>query len=182
MMRLANFLTSLWGILTAAAVLFPGAAAILKLPIAVEHSKISELYPAFGSVIAAFSLLMISVYQDKLSSLQTARMISTLAATVAILALFTFVGIRTFALDVDFQRQTIDKERNIIVQEGKSKGLITYREKNYVSTGDVSSEVLSEEGDPWDLGCLAAFILMFSSLTVAFGALGIHVYQNQRNL
>ncbi|WLI10346.1 MULTISPECIES: hypothetical protein [Pseudomonas] len=182
MMRLVNFLTSLWGILTAAAVLFPGAAAILKLPIAVENSQIGALYPTFGSIIAAFSLLFLTAYQDKLSSLTLARNISTMAATLAIISLFTFVGIRIFALDIDYERRTIDTERNLLVQEGKIRGLILYSEKIYTPTALAPSETQSKRGDPWDLACLASFILMFSSLTVAFGSLGIHTYQKHRGV
>ncbi len=57
--KLAGFLTSLWGILAVVSISFPGAAALLDLPIAVENSKISELYPVIGMISSAFCLLML---------------------------------------------------------------------------------------------------------------------------
>ena len=74
-MEAANsfLLRSLWGVLAAAAVIFPGAAALLKVPLAVENSKISILYPVIGVIVSAFALLLATAYRDQFSELARAR-------------------------------------------------------------------------------------------------------------
>lgn len=177
--RLTGFLASLWGVLAAAAILFPGAAAVLELPIAVKNSQIAALYPAFGSTIAALALLFLTVYRDRLTRLEFARKVSAWAGALGLASLLAFVGIRTFALDLQYSRKSIDHARNLVVEEAKDRGVIRILEKTYSEASPSPTEFASERGDPWDLASLTTFIALFSAFTVAFGALGIHVYQRQ---
>jgi len=67
------FLGSLWGVLTSTAILFPGAASLMNFPIAVKKSVLAPLYPIVAMIVAAFALLLLTVYRDDLAALSVAR-------------------------------------------------------------------------------------------------------------
>lgn len=174
-----KFLTSLWGLLASAAVLFPGAAALLKIPIAVENSQIKQLYVAIGTIIAAFSLLLLISYRDTLGNLSRARIVALVSALLALLTLFGFLGMRIFVLDVRTTAETAVGGK--FLYEAKDRGIILKETGRRIIEDENSyrreTESKEQRGDPWDLLALFLFTITLSSLTVAFGSLGIHSYQ-----
>lgn len=173
--RILMFLKSLWGVLTTATVLFPGAAALLKLPIAVQNSKIATLYPTIGIIVSAFALLLLTAYRDRLVVLDLARRWATFSMVVAMALFFSFVLVRVFVLNVDYENRYLDSARNVEVWFARSRGIIGERETRL--DGKVEATVKSERGDPWDVLSLVFFTGSFASLTVAFGVLGLHAYE-----
>lgn len=171
-----KFLSSLWGALASATILFPGVATLLKIPIAVENSSLKTLYPTISSVLAAFFMLLLISYRTELASLKTARKVAVLAICIATISLFCFIGIRVYFLDI--QKEVQYTSNNKVIIEAKNKGIIRKSEKNLFA--DPVSHMLDgnmqEYSDPTDVLALALFSLFLSALSVAFGALGINAY------
>jgi hypothetical protein len=174
-----KFLRSLWGLLATAAILFPGAAALLKVPIAVENSRIAALYPTLGVILSSFALLFLTAYKDRLSDLALARKWAISSFTIALIMLFSFVSLRVCILDVDKVKRSIDKEHNVEIVIGKERGFI-FEEKIPLGESKYAS-FRSKQGDPWDILGLIFFTGTFATLTLAFGSLGLHVYKMHEN-
>ena len=177
-----SFLKSLWGALAATAVLFPGAAALLQLPITVEHSKIATLYPVIGGVLAAFSLLFATVYRDKFASLESARKWALSAFTIGLLAFFSFVSVRVYFLDVKSETSFLDMQGRQVTTISKNSGVIMETTKDREGELTEVPDLIVERGDPWDLLALVFFSTTFASLTFAFSALGLHAYINEKSI
>lgn len=170
--KLAAFLTSLWGVLAVASIAFPGTAALLDLPIAVENSKISDLYPIVGIICSAFCLLMLIVYQTDLSSLEIARKVSLFTAPAAFILFFAFVLLKTVYLDIQVADNRTPPTDGTVTITHRSLGLLKI--ETYINGELVRIE---ERGDPLDVLSLAFFAGTFASFTLCFGALGIHTYE-----
>lgn len=174
-----SFLKTLWGSLAATAVLFPGAAALLKLPISAANSKISILYPVIGGVFAAFSLLFSTVYRDRFVELKTARAWALFSIAIAIVSFFSFVSVRVYFLDVRSEARYLAMGGRQVVEISKNAGLVLEQTKDREGELTAVPDVIVEKGDPWDLAALILFCFTLSSLTFAFSALGLHAYANE---
>jgi hypothetical protein len=170
-----RFLRSLWGALALIAVTFPGAAALLKLPIAVENSRIAALYPVIGVVVAAFALLMATAYRDKFASLAVARRWAVTAMSVALICFFGYVGTRVFLLDVEHNQEFLAHDGEQLVRIVKKRGIIIEDTKMKGDGLTAIPNTSSSRGDPWDVLSLALFAGVFASLSLSFTCLGLHV-------
>src|SRR6185436_5321453 len=93
--KLIGFLTTLWGLLAVASAAFPGAAALVDLPIAASNSKIAALYPVIGTVASAFCLLLLISYQRELREITFARGLAIKSVSVGFALFFSFVTVRS---------------------------------------------------------------------------------------
>lgn len=171
--RLFTFLSSLWGLLAVAALAFPGATALLNVPIAVDNSTIAALYPVIGTIVSAFATLFLVAYKKDLGSLQFARKLAIWGMAVGLGCFFAFVSVRLFLLDVSFAEKR-QPELGQEVTVDRTKGLIRTKITN--TDGTISME---SRGDPFDVLGLLLFAGTFASLTFGFTALGIHAYQQK---
>jgi hypothetical protein len=182
--ELLNYLKTLWGLLATAAVLFPGAAAFLKIPIAVEESKIAALYPIIGTTVSAFATLFLITFRKQLLDLKFAHKLSIFGMAFALVCFFSFVLVRVVYLDVDMYRVvSSDREKNIEIREYKKRGLLGEEHTELVSrVPDGGRKIFyeSRRGDPLDIVALLLFTGTFASLGFAFTALGIHTYEATR--
>lgn len=165
------YLGSMWGALSVVAILFPGAASLLGDGVGPERSQIRAYYTFIPSVLAAFALLFLTSLRTELSDLARARRwaVGSFAASAALMFAFLFVKQNLVAIDtIEPPMQTATQ----ITQIEKSHGLMQ------VTVTDLAGGVLSlrEQGDPWDIGCLALLSSAFMLLTIAFGSLGINEY------
>jgi len=176
MLKWVKYLKSLWGTLSATAILFPGAATLLKMPIAVENSLIKALYPTISSIFASFALLLLFSFKDSLNKLQTARKVAVFSMIIAFISVFGFIFIKTYYLDVMIVKEY--SEGDHLIKEAKKKGIIMF------STRALFADPVShspdswdqEKADPLDMVALILFTLSITSLTLAFGSLGIYSY------
>src|SRR5262245_22585225 len=83
--RLLKFECILWGALAVAAIAFPGATSLFKLPIAVSDSMIGGLYPVIGTAVSAFSTLFLIAYKKELRELKFARKLAVWGLTVGLI-------------------------------------------------------------------------------------------------
>ena len=172
--QILAFLSSLWGALAAAAIAFPGATSLLKVPIAVSQSKIAGLYPVIGTIVSAFATLFLIAYKKELSVLSYARRLAVWGMVIGVACFFSFVAVRLFILDVKSEENP-----NIIVQGqhtriSRNQGIIQTE-----ITQDGKSVRIELRGDPYDLLGLFFFAGTFASLTFGFTALGIHAYHQK---
>ena len=174
--KLLGFLSTLWGALAGAAVAFPGAAALLKLPIAVQNSQISGLYPASGMIFSAFATLFLIAYTDELSELKFARKLALSGMALGFLFFVAFVCVRVFILDIVDVKTIPGPSQSSATIITKENGLIITE----VKEGDKPTRI-GQRGDPFDILGLVLFIGTFASLTFGFTALGIHTYQKGRS-
>lgn len=177
-----KFLRSLWGALALVSVAFPGAAALLKLPLAVENSRIAALYPIIGVVVAAFALLLATAYRDEFSSLAVARRWAVTAMSVALICFFGYVGTRVFLLDVEHQQEFVARDGEQLVRISKNRGVILEDAKMKGEGPTIIPNTSSLRGDPWDVLALALFAGVFGSLSLSFTCLGLHVYVAEKAL
>ncbi|MDT4898037.1 MAG: hypothetical protein QOH25_3114 [Acidobacteriota bacterium] len=177
--KIFKFLKSLWGALTTAAILFPGAAALLKVPIAVENSHIASLYPIVATIVSAFGLLLMIAYLDTLANVAKARKTSVIAMSIALLSFFGYVAVRVYLLDVEYVRMYKDPVEKTQTAYARRRGevIISTRSLNQIADGNLPEATDITSGDPWDLLGLMLFSGTFASFSVAFGALGLHVYE-----
>jgi hypothetical protein len=183
MLRLRDaiaFLKTIWGALAGAAILFPGAVALLGLPIAPEKSRIALWYPVLGSIFAAFGLLLLLAYGEQLKSLSWARRTAVRGVVTAAFCVFALLSLRAFLLDPVVARVYYDSQSKVSVKEQKGGGVIMRQEiasDSLVSSpSSPSAETSSERPDPLDVVALALFVATMTSLAVGFGALGLHSY------
>jgi hypothetical protein len=181
---LIKFLKNLWGALAVAAILFPGAATLLKLPLAVENSVIDFLYPVTPMLIATFSLLFLTAYKSELRCIKTARKLSVRSMGLGILGLFAFLFVRVEYLDINTRKQYHEDSTGFEYRESRSKGIIQVER---VKTSVTNNNVVEEEkynymyGDPIDILALFIFTMTFTAFTIAFGSLGIHAFHQQKD-
>ncbi len=182
--ELLSYLKTLWGLLGAAAVLFPGASALLKIPVATEESRIAALYPIIGTTISAFGILLLITYRERLLDLKFARKLGIVSMAVALSCFFAFLSVRVVYLDVETHRLvSSDLEKNIEVWVSKNKGLLLEEHRELggqTSERDRRTLYQSLRGDPLDILALLMFTGTFASLGFAFTALGIHNYEVSR--
>ena len=165
-----KFLRSLWGALALVAIAFPGAAALLKLPIAVENSRIAILYPVIGVVVAAFALLLATAYRDSFRSIAIARRWAVTAMSVALICFFGYVGTRVFLLDVEHHEEFLARDGDQLVLISKKRGEIREERKMKGDGPTAIPNTSSRRGDPWDVLSLALFAGVFGSLSLSFGS------------
>jgi hypothetical protein len=173
-----RYLSSLWGVLSAASVLFPGAAALLKAGVAPNNSQITPLYAVIPTVIAAFSLLLLTSFRQELRDLRRARKAAVIAFVVALISLFAALLAKQ-NVDV-FQRDAArwnssHNEFTVVVRDHGSVQISTF---NPQEEGDHPVAITSK-GDPVDIALLVLFALLTAALTIAFGTLGIHSYEQR---
>jgi hypothetical protein len=171
-----SFLRSFWGVLATVAVTFPGAAAIFKIPIAVENSKIAILYPVVGVIVSAFALLLATTYRDKFTRLEDARKWAVTSMAVALISFFGFVGVRIFLLDMDVREEYVQRDGEQLVKKFKARGVIAESVRMKGDGPTAIPNIEMERGDPWDIAALALFTSLFAALSVSFSTLGLHVY------
>jgi hypothetical protein len=164
MLRLRDaiaFLKTIWGALAGAAILFPGAVALLGLPIAPEKSRIALWYPVLGSIFAAFGLLLLLAYGEQLKSLSWARRTAVRGVVTAAFCVFALLSLRAFLLDPVVARVYYDSQSKVSVKEQKGGGVIMRQEiasDSLVSSpSSPSAETSSERPDPLDVVALGAF-------------------------
>jgi len=174
-----KFLRNFWGLLAAVAVVFPGAAALLKVPLAVENSKIAILYPVIGVVGSAFAVLLTTAYRERLASLELARKWAVSAMLAAAICFFGFIGVRVYLLDIDYKAEYLRRDGDVKVIEEKSRGLIFERTEMLGGALTAFPNVSRESGDPWDILALALFTASFSLVALSFSSLGLHVYEQE---
>ncbi|RIJ06227.1 hypothetical protein DXK93_00190 [Achromobacter sp. K91] len=171
--RLFTFLSSLWGLLAVAALAFPGATALLKVPIAVDNSTIAPLYPVIGTIVSAFATLFLVAYKQDLGSLLFARKLAIWGMAVGLVCFFAFVSVRLFLLDVssaEIRQHELGQEVRTNRAKGRIQTQITHRD---------GTQSVESRGDPFDVLGLFLFAGTFASLTFGFTALGIHAYQQK---
>ena len=173
--RILGFLGSLWGALAVAAIAFPGATALLKVPIAVSESTIAGLYPVIGTIVSAFSTLFLIAYKQELTELKFARKLAVWGMALGLTFFFAFVSVRLFVLDIASEERIQGPSASNVTLVMKKHGII----QTEVTEGD---KLLRAErrGDPFDVLGLILFAGTFASLTFGFTALGIHAYQTSR--
>lgn len=175
--KLFKFLTKLWGILAVSAILFPGAAILLKLPLATENSELAFLYPVLPIIISSFCLLYLTTYLNELSVQKTARKISIIGFILSIILFFSFLFIRVEYLNVEVVKEYYNEKSSYVYFEKRSKGLIFVERR---SKDD--KEFNYEYGDPVDIIALLCISLTFSCLTIAFGSLGIFSFMEAKRI
>jgi hypothetical protein len=176
-----KFLRSFWGLLAAVTVVFPGAAALLNVPLAVEHSKIAVLYPVVGVIASAFAVLLATAYRERLFSLEVARTWAVTSMLAAGACFFGFIGVRVYLLDLDYKTEYVRRDGDELVIEGKSRGMIMERSEMKGGVVTAIPNVSLEAGDPWDILALALFTSSFSLVALSFSSLGLHVYEQERS-
>lgn len=172
--RLLDFLSTLWGALAIAAVAFPGASTLLKLPIAPSDSNIGGLYPVIATIVSAFALLFLLAYKEELRLLKFARKLGVWGMVIGVICFFSFVSIRLFLLDV-YGEQRISN-----FSQGRETRIL--RKPGVIQTEILENDkLLSREmrGDPFDVLAMFFFAGAFASLTFGFAALGINAYQSK---
>jgi hypothetical protein len=179
--KLLKFLQSLWGSLATAAVLFPGAAALLKVRIAPAHSGNKEFYAIAATIFAAFALLMQTTFVQELARLRTARRVAILGGVAAVACFFSLLVIRGTFLDVVTRTRQLEivGHDSIVVQIVHDSGVVHVGRSRFTSdTSRLATLAASEysKGDPWDVVGLSLFCGAVVGFTVAFGALGINAY------
>jgi hypothetical protein len=170
--KLFAFLTTLWGALAVTAIAFPGATALMDIPIAVENSKISALYPVIGTIGSAFCLLILLSYQEELRVHSFARKLALRAGILGFLFFMSFVMVRVVYLDVNISQRGEPPEQGAFIYRHHGQGLMKL--ERYQDGVLVQVE---ERGDPLDVLALALFAATFASFTLGFSALGIHTFK-----
>lgn len=174
--KLFAFLTTLWGALAVTAIAFPGATALLEIPIAVQNSKITALYPVIGTIGSAFCLLILLSYQEELRAHAFARKLALRAGILGFLLFMSFVMIRMVYLDVNISQRAEPPAVGEYVY--RHHGLGVMKIERYKDGKLVQVE---ERGDPLDVLALALFAATFASFTLGFSALGIHTFKANEN-
>ncbi len=174
--KLFSFLTTLWGALAVTAIAFPGATALLEIPIAAENSKISALYPVIGTICSAFCLLILLSYQEELRVHSFARKLALRAGILGFLLFMSFVMIRVVYLDINVSQRGEPPQTGEFIYRHHGLGLMLI--ERYQDGQLVQRE---ERGDPLDVLALALFAVTFASFTVGFSALGIHTFKTNGN-
>lgn len=172
--RLLEFLSTLWGTLAVAAIAFPGATALLKLPIAVSESTIASLYPVIGTIVSAFATLFLIAYKEELRILQFARKLAVWGMAVGLVCFFSFVSVRLFLLDVHSEENIPGASQGMLTRISKKPGII----QTEITQNDRLVRI-ERRGDPFDVLGLFFFAGTFASLTFGFTALGINAYQQK---
>lgn len=169
--RIWKYLGSLWGALSVAAILFPGAASLLGTGVGPENSQLRAYYTFLPSVLAAFALLLLTSMRTELATLQRARRWAVRSFVVSVVVLFGFLMVRQTLVAV----KSIDPPQRVedqVTQVEKSHGIMRITVK--YTSGTLISQM--ERGDPWDILSLALLSSAFMLLTIAFGSLGINEY------
>jgi hypothetical protein len=174
--KLLTFLTTLWGALAVTAIAFPGAAALLDVPLAVEHSKISTLYPVLGTISSAFGLLILLSFQEELRQHAFARRLAVRSAAAGFLLFLCFVMVRVAYLDIQVSQRSQPPEVGEYVLRHHSLGIMRLEK---FSDGKLVQ--VEERGDPLDVLALGLFAATFASFTVGFSALGIHTFKTHES-
>jgi hypothetical protein len=172
--QLLAFLSTLWGLLGAAAVAFPGASTFLKVPIAPSDSNIGGLYPVIGTIVAAFAALFLVAYKKDLRALKFARKLAVWGILLGLFCFFSFVSTRLFLLDVYSEQH--------LSEPSKRKETKILRKPGVIQTEVYENDrLLSRDmrGDPFDVLALFFFAGPFASLSFGFTALGINAYQQK---
>src|SRR5947208_1633779 len=86
--KLWRYLSSLWGTLSAVAILFPGAAALLKAGPAPQGSQLKAYYEILPSLLAAFALLLLTTFRDGLANAVNARKVGIWFFSLGVILLF----------------------------------------------------------------------------------------------
>ena len=172
---LLRYLSSLWGILSTASILFPGAAALLQAKLAPEHSQLSIYYGVLPSIFAAFALLLLTTFRAELASIRFARKVGIGFFIAGVMFLFAFLYVKQEYVDIN-EREPPHWNGPRVTTIDRSKG---QRMTLTVDTAAGGKEIRTEGGDPRDVGLLSLFVAAFGALTVGFGSLGIHSYENE---
>ena len=176
------FLGSLWGVLTSVAILFPGAAALLNLPL-IADSPLKGVYAAIAPVFSALAVLCILLRgASKLNRWEAALRYAIVFGAGAFVLLTLFVSVKTtFLHDAQWSDTTWDplvhhsRLKSVLRTEIISRdGSVCVRR---TAEGCVVEQ--SERIDPWELVALLLFVLAFVFLSAAFSAAGIHFYLKQ---
>jgi hypothetical protein len=175
-----SFLRSFWGLLAVVSISFPGAAALFKIPVAVELSKISSLYPIVGGIVSAFALLLATTYRENFLNLSAARRWAVTSMAIAFFSFFAYVGVRIFLLDLAYEEQYVRKDGDEMYTFSKYQGIIRETVESTDKSITAIPSTKKESGDPWDILSLLFFTITFASLTVSFSVLGLHVYEIER--
>ena len=170
--RIVSFLSSLWGALAVATVAFPGAAALLKVPLAVEHSRLAQFYSLLPTVASSFCILFLIAYKVELAELTRARRVAVSAVAIGFLCFFSFLGVRVYYLDIDATQIIEEDADGQVIRVEQSKGLLL---RKYLTGDKVTYE--DRRADPYDILSLALFTASFAALSLGFGSLGIYTYQ-----
>lgn len=172
--HLLAFLSSLWGALAVAAIAFPGATALLNVPIAVSNSTIAGLYPVIGTIVSAFATLFLIAYKQNLTKLQFAQKLAVWGMILGLVCFFSFGAVRLFVLDTSAFETISGPSQGSTTRITRDRGIIEIE----IWENDM---VIRHErrGDPFDLLGLFLFAGIFASLTFGFTALGIHAYQQK---
>lgn len=173
--KLIGFLTTLWGLLAVASAAFPGAAALMDLPIAANNSKIAALYPVIGTVASAFCLLLLISYQRELREITFARRLAIRSVLLGFVLFFSFVTVRSVYLDIQVAQQAQPPQIGAFTLTHRSLGLL--KVEHFVDGKLIQIE---ERGDPLDVLALALFASTFASFTLGFSALGVYTYERSQ--
>lgn len=89
-----KYFKSIWGALLSITLVFPTAAAFLKVPL-VSESCLVSLYSAVGTTVDLIALLTVITFRSSLSEASLVRRVVILTLSAALLMFFVFIQIKT---------------------------------------------------------------------------------------
>jgi hypothetical protein len=176
--QLFTYLKSLWAILAIAVAALPAMNYFSDVSVVPRNSQIAGLYGALPSLSAAFALLLLTTFRNELKDLKYARKVALIFVVGGFFSTFSFIGIKTFMVDLESSERLISHDGTTRKWVDKSRGVIQTKTFDLKSASD---EAVSENlrGDPWDIAGLATYTLAIAGFSIGFCALGIYSFMNE---